>query len=488
MDRVLRGQSVISRLLGLAAVALSSVALSAASPPEIRQDAANRDVGPMLAKDDEVVLEGLLNRAEDQGFRKDEFDVAGAEARLQSANPTERARGDALLRKAALDYARAQHGARLKSSQFRRTWAIRPLPYDADAEFDLALARHDLSSWAASLPPQDPRYGRLVVAYARYRGIAAGGGWPILRAKGPLKPGASGTDVHSLRTRLAVEDPLLASATAQAAGDYDAGLAEAVSRAQTRYGLNVDGVAGASTIAALNVPVEGRLAQMRASLERWRWMPRVLPAERVELNIAAAWFDDYENGAPVLSMRAIVGRPSDPTPSFQDHIHAVLFYPPWNVPAKIAANELWPKERRHPGYLARAGFRRLPGGRLQQQPGPNNSLGLVKFELDDPFAVYFHDTPARNLFAREYRALSHGCMRLEQPYALAKRLLGNNPDWPEDKIDATLKAGVTQRVALPTRVMAYVVYWTAFVDDKGQVNFRPDVYGWDNPLLRILDH
>ncbi len=109
----------------------------------------------------------------------------------------------------------------------------------------------------------------------------------------------------------------------------------------------------------------------------------------------------------------------------------------------------------------------------------------MKFELDDPYAVYFHDTPARSLFAREYRFLSHGCMRLERPYDLAKRLLRNDPDWNEAKVDAALQAGVTRRAPMK-RVMAYVFYWTAFVDDEGQMNFRPDAYGWDASLLPLI--
>lgn len=472
----------------LAAVA-AMVVLSAAAPAvggQIRpQVSAENSLGP-LGQKDEVVLLAAVRSAGAQGFSLDEFGLGDVEMGLRSADRRNRARAEARLLVAALAYARAQHGGRLSPALFRRDWAIRPLPYDAKADFEAARGRGDLASWAANLAPPDPRYGRLVTAFGRYREIAARGGWPILKVKRPLKAASPAADVRALRERLAIEDTQLVPVTAEAAGAYDAALADAVSRAQARYGLNVDGVAGAGTLAALNVPVERRLAQMRANLERWRWTPRELPADRVELNIAAAWFDEYEDGAPVLRMRAVVGRPSDPTPSFQDHIHAILFYPPWTVPAKIAANELLPKERRSPGYLAREGFRRLPNGRLQQQPGPKNALGLVKFELDGPYAVYFHDTPARNLFAKEYRALSHGCMRLEQPYALAKRLLRNTPDWPEARVDAALKSGVTQRAVLSKRAMAYVVYWTAFVDDQGQVNFRPDVYGWDDDLTRLL--
>lgn len=435
---------------------------------------------PRLSTSDQAALLAALRGAPDQGLPA----TSGVEdiaRRLATDDPAERARGEAQLRAAAIAYARAQRGGRVPLGRFLKTWAIRPAPYDAAPAFDAASVRPDLPGWLRSLPPQEPRYARLVEAYGRYRGIAAAGGWPALPSAPALKLGASGPAVAALRRRLAIEDPQVTLGDAP----YDADLAAAVARAQTRYGLNADGAAGRSTLAALNVPVAVRLGQIRANLERWRWAPRSLPDDRVELNIAGAWFEDYEGGARVLAMRAVVGRPKDPTPSFQDHIHALLFYPPWNVPAKIARNELWPKARRQPGYLAREGFRVLAGGRLQQKPGPKNSLGLVKFELDNPYAVYFHDTPARSLFARDYRFLSHGCMRLEQPYALAKRLLRNEPDWPEAKVDAALAGGVTQRAPMP-RVMAYIFYWTAFVDDQDQVNFRPDAYGWDTALLAMI--
>ena len=456
---------------------LAAGALLSAFPPP----AGAQPIAAPTPSDRSLLLETLTSAA-DQGLPADQAQLKVIERNLSASDPALRTQGETQLRAASVAYARAQRGGRVPATRFLNNWAIRPAAYDADGEFAKALATSDVRRWLASLPPPEPRYARLVEGFARYRAISAGGGWPTLAADATLKPGGAGPAVGALRRRLAIED-------SYAAGDgdrYDASLAAAVSRAQGRYGLNVDGIVGPGTLAALNVPVQSRLAQIRANLERWRWAPRTLPADRVELNIAGAWFDDYEGGARMLSMRAVVGRPQDQTPSFTDHIHAVLFYPPWNVPARIAQNELWPKERRQPGYLARAGFRVLPGGRLQQAPGPKNSLGLMKFELDDPYAVYFHDTPARALFAREYRFLSHGCMRLERPYDLAKRLLRNDPGWTEAEIDAALKAGVTQRVPMK-RVMAYVFYWTAFVDDQGQMQFRPDVYGWDAKLLSLIE-
>jgi murein L,D-transpeptidase YcbB/YkuD len=417
---------------------------------------------PAPAANDAGLILETLRHAEDQGFRAGEFGQdAGA---------------------AAIAYARAQHGGRLSAGAFPEEWAIRPAPYDAQADFAAALAQHGLAGWLTGLPPPDVRYARLVEAYGRYRRIAAQGGWPALGAGPALKLGATGERVEALRRRLAVEDP----AVAPAAAGYDAALAEAVSRAQARYGLSPDGVAGAATVQALDVPVEQRLRQIQANLERWRWMPRAGPSLRVELNIAAATLELYDVDKPALAMRAIVGQPSKRTPMFTDSIRAIVLNPPWNVPPSIAAKEIWPKIRRDPGYMAREGFVVTPGGGLQQRPGPRCALGTIKFDLSNSFGVYLHDTPSHSLFARDARALSHGCMRLEQPGALAKRLLRGDPDWPEDKVDIAILAGATRRIALARPVPVVVAYWTAFVDDQGRLNLRSDVYGWDQQLLAML--
>lgn len=465
-----------------ASAAIPTLSASAPADPVDVTDAAAR-----LSAADGAMLVGLLKGAEAQGFSPGEFDIGEAEAALRSADPEVRARGQARLEAAAIAYARAQHGARIRPDRFPPDWAIRPMPYDATGDFALALGGRMLAAWGAGLAPQDPRYGALVGAYGRYRDIAAHGGWPELAAGPPLKAGATGDRVDELRRRLAVEDPAVPPPTAGANGDvYDAALAEAVSRAQARYGLTADGVVGAETLQALNVPVQTRLGQMRANLERWRWVPRQLPPLRVELNIASATLQLYDAGEPGLGMKAIVGEAKKPTPMFEDRIEAVVFNPPWNVPQDIAIKEIWPKIRSDPGYMAREGFVVKPDGTLQQLPGPRCALGTIKFDLPNRFGVYLHDTPVHSLFARDQRDLSHGCMRLEEPNVLAKRLLQDTPGWPAWRVDAAVASGTTQRVVLAKPVPVYVFYWSAFVAPDGQVDFRPDAYGWDAKLLGML--
>jgi murein L,D-transpeptidase YcbB/YkuD len=478
------------------ALGLESATVGAAAPVE--RSAAPSLTAPVLNAGDIAILETMLAQAPAQGFDPAAFDSTAAAAQLKSSDPLVRGQGQARLIAQSLAYARAQHGGRM-DGRFPENWAIRPGPYDAQADFDAALAAHGLAGWAASLPPPDERYAALIKVYARYQDIAAHDGWTSLAVKPALKLGATGDRVEALRRRLAVEDaavpppayvpmpPVTPPAKAVPPVPlYDAALAEAVARAQTRYGLNPDGAAGPGTIAALNTPVEARLGQIRANLERWRWTPREMPAYRVELNIADASLVMFDAGKPALSMRAIVGQPSKQTPMFADRILAVVFNPPWNVPADIAASEIWPKIHRDPGYMAREGFVVRPGGGLQQLPGPECALGNIKFDLSNAFGVYLHDTPTRTLFAQDRRTLSHGCMRLEKPNLLAKRLLQDDSAWTQTRIDITLLAGKTVRAPLPAPVPLYVFYWTAFVDDEGQAAFRSDVYRWDQALLARL--
>ena len=298
---------------------------------------------------------------------------------------------------------------------------------------------------------------------------------------GKAKPGDSGPTVAALRGRLAMEDP-----NAGVGPDYDDSLKAAVARAQTRLGLDPDGVAGPATVAALNIGAEARLQQIAANLERRRWMPRALPPARAEVNIADASLVFFEPGQTPLAMRAVVGEPKKQTPMFTDRIKAVVLNPPWNVPEDIARSEILPKMRKDPGYAAREGFVIKANGEVQQLPGPKCALGAIKFDLDNPFGVYLHDTPAKSLFGQPKRDLSHGCMRLEQPNLLAKRLLLDNPQWPADSIDAAILTGKTLRIPVKDPPALYVVYWTALAAADGGVTFRADAYGWDRQLTELL--
>ena len=405
-------------------------------------------------------------------------------------------RGDseAALIDAALRYAKAVKVGRLNPANFRSDWALRPQPFDARGGFSRAVADDRLKAWLDGLPPPYPGYETLQVGLTTYRGIQARGGWRPLAAGPDLKIGAVGPAVEALRERLAAEDAAVPAVTAmtppapgQVAGQplFDQALAEAVKRAQRRMGLEPSGVVGAATRTALNVSVERRIDQIVANMERWRWLPSTLPARRVQVNVAAGVLTLFKNDQPALSMRAVTGKPGGgETPLLSSEIHSIVLNPPWTVPTGIARKELIP---RGPAYLANAGFRFLPGGMLQQRPGPNNALGLIKFDFNNPFAVYLHDTPSKGGFARYTRQVSHGCVRLERPLALARAIMEGDPAWTPQQIDETIAGGETTRARVADPVAVYLLYWTAYVTPDGQVNFRQDPYGWDALLIKRIE-
>jgi len=224
-------------------------------------------------------------------------------------------------------------------------------------------------------------------------------------------------------------------------------------------------------------------------MERWRWLPGDLPKNRIQVNIAAAVLTVFDGDQPVTSMKAVTGRPGDETPMLTSTIHSIVLNPPWNVPSSIADKELWPKERANPGYLKRNGFRVIElegGGRRLQQASERSALGRFKFDFDNPFAVYLHDTPAQSGFANFDRLASHGCVRLEKPEDLARLLLRTTPDWPDTQIDATLASGKTVRAKVADPVKVYLLYWTAFATPNGTMSFREDPYKWDGVLANKI--
>ena len=400
---------------------------------------------------------------------------------LAAPRPMDAAARDQLVRD-ALDHARAVHAGRLAEADFQRDWGLRPPLFDPLPGFADAVKRDRIAAWFAALPPPYSGYDGLKAGLERYRGIAAAGGWPVLAAGPDIGMGATGPRVLALRQRLRVEDGDVA-----ATGSFDATLLDAVRRAQRRYGLNPTGTVSSQTLAALNVPAQARVRQIMANMERWRWLPQDLPRDRIQVNIAAAVLTVFDGDQPVMSMRAVTGRPGDETPMLSSTIHSVVLNPPWNVPTSIATKELWPKEKKSPGYFKRNGFRVIDGTRLQQRAGDQSALGRYKFDFDNAFSVYLHDTPSRAKFASFSSLASHGCVRLEKPADLARLLLKGDPAWTPDTIAATVDKGDTVRARLVKPVSVYLLYWTAFASGNGQMNFRDDPYGWDATLAAKIE-
>ena len=440
-----------------------------------------------LRPDQVEQLRRVLDTAHTHGFDIGAYGPDTAVALMGARDPASRQAVQEQLIVLTLAYAQAVRAGRLAVTDFDPEWGLRPAAYDPGPEFVQAIAEDRLGPWLDALPPPYTGYQTLRRGLTTYRAIAERGGWTALGVGPEMKLGDVGPRVEALRTRLAVED---VSVSLQGPAVLDETLLTAVKRAQKRFGLLPDGVLGARTLAALDTPVDLRIDQILANMERWRWLPQTLPADRIQVNIAAAVLSLFQADAPTLTMRAVTGRPGDETPMLESRVHSIVLNPPWNVPSSIAAKELWPKERANPGYFARNDFVIIPtgdgGSRLQQKAGPKAALGLIKFDFANPYGVYLHDTPSRAKFASFSRLASHGCVRLEKPSALAHAIFAGDPVWTPQVIDETIAAGKTVRASLKQPIAVFLLYWTAYVTPDGQVNFRDDPYGWDRRLVQRI--
>ena len=380
-------------------------------------------------------------------------------------------------------------------------WQTAAEPFAAQ-EVSRELDAGHLAQTLARLRPSDAEYRALRAGLARYREYLHRGGWAPL-AEGPsLRPGTVDPRVAQLRDRLAAEG--IGAAPVAAPQYFDAGLATAVRDFQRRHLLEADGVVGVRTRTALNIPAAARVAQLRVALERSRWLAAALPETHVLVDIAGYALSLVRDGQILWRTRVVVGRPSRPTPILRSEIAHLTFNPPWTVPPTILARDLLPKVRRDPGYLAREGIEVLdpaggaldpyaldwsrPGGwRLRQRPGGSNPLGRVVFRFPNRHLVYLHDTPARELFELESRAISSGCVRVEHALELVRLLLDDQRHWSRTEIRAAVASGNTRSVALTRSMPLLLWYRTLGVGTGGEMLFQPDIYGRDPEVLAALD-
>ena len=332
--------------------------------------------------------------------------------------------------------------------------------------------------------PADPAFWRLRTAIWQYRAIESAGGWPALPPGSKLDVGSSDARVATLRQRLRVTGDL--GDPGPAPDEFDIALHAAVSRFQARHGLEVDGIVGGNTLAALNLPVSERLAAMNLNLrrllqERRQWGPRYLA-----VNAAASSYRLVDDVQKVFERVAIVGQRDWATPEIDSVIDRLEFNPYWTVPPRIAKLELLPKIQRDPDYL-RANDMEWVDGKIRQNPGAKNPLGKVKFLFPNPYSVYLHDTNNAGNFERWNRYLSHGCIRVSGALDLAAYLLRDDPQWPPARLAEVLQSGKATRVRLTAPIPVHIVYDTAWVDDDGVVQFRPDIYGRDETVTVTTD-
>jgi murein L,D-transpeptidase YcbB/YkuD len=404
------------------------------------------------------------------------------------------------------------HGGRVNPRAVRANFAPQSeRPFDAAAWLRDAVAQHRLPDAIRQAAPTFPLYDTLRQALARYREIAKQPVWeqplPPLPA-GKLTPGQPWAGAAALTARLVALGDLPAG-TLPPAG-YEGALVDGVKTFQSRHGLEADGVIGAGTLAQLNLPIASRVRQIELTMERLRWTPLDGP-RMIVVNVPEFMLRAYEirDGKLdiKLEMKVIVGKALDTrTPLFEDDMRYIEFSPYWNIPPSIARRETVPQLRRDPGYFNRQGLEFVTGDgkavatlseenldavlngrlRIRQRPGPMNALGDIKFIFPNNENIYLHHTPTPQLFKRDRRDFSHGCIRVETPVALARFVMQDMPDWTEARIHEAMTRGKSSTVRLQQPLPVVLAYGTVIARADGRVSFLPDIYGHDKLLDKAL--
>ncbi|NNC37097.1 MAG: L,D-transpeptidase family protein [Hyphomonadaceae bacterium] len=367
-----------------------------------------------------------------------------------------------------------------------------------------ALASDNIADSLEDLAPKQPEYVALREELSRLRTLAEA---PIalVPAGEAIKKGMKSGRVRALQERL-VQLSLLLDENVN--GEMDEQTVNALKVFQFQSELDNDGVAGTATIAALNLGVQDKINQVRVNMERARWLPDFLGKKHVRVNIAAFKTTAWNNGKVERTHLAIVGKSFRKTPVFSDEIEYMIFNPWWETPPSLARADKLPAFRRDPGAVKRLGFQVLDRSgnlvdsttidwnsvsasnfpyRIRQAPGELNALGKVKIMFPNPHNVYLHDTPTRDLFAKQQRAFSSGCIRTQDPLDLATWLLSDTKEWTAENINKAVASGKETRANLTAKIPVHILYNTVVWDETGGIKFLDDIYDRDSAILSALD-
>ena len=432
---------------------------------------ANAEVAPVTLR---------LKHAADDGLDVKSFPLA-----VSPATDEEIAADDLALSDAVVAYGRQASGSRVDPRMISRLIGVDPEVADPAVILALvATAGEDAGEELRRFNPPQKAYEALrekLLQSRRRRGVA---GRDAAIPSGPvLRPGMRDPRVPLIRARFSLDD-------AAAAEDllYDTRIAAAVADFQKANGLPASGNLTARTVAALSGGPSRLEAEILANMERWRWMPRDMGETHIEVNIPDYEAYVIEKGAVIERSRVVVGKEETPTPVFSETMKFLIVNPAWNVPQSIIRKEMLPRLAADPNYLSRLGYEvSSRAGHLvvRQPPGERNALGRIKFVFPNDFSVYMHDTPLRKLFASAKRAFSHGCVRVDDPFRFAETVLGRNNGWSEQRVKKLI-GGKERYVYLPKPLPVYLEYFTAFVDESGELQLRDDVYGYSRRVKAAL--
>lgn len=472
--------------------------------------------GKITAQAQELIR--VLEQAEEKGLDSKDYEGGRWSERVKAfesgsgAAETERVKFDVALTVSGIRYISDLHLGRVNPEALHKDFDPERKHHDP-GEFlrEQVADAANVKDALAQVECPYPGYQRELAALQKYLQLAKEEVRdPLPPVQKPIEPGQTYASNDKLVQRLKFLGDLPQSAVVT--GDstiYSSEVAEAVKRFQTRHGIEADGKIGAATIMELNQPMSHRLEQLRLSLERWRWLPHEFSAPPIIVNIPEFRLRAVDSpGKPPLAMSVVVGKAiRTETPVLDEDMEYIVFWPYWNVPPSILRGEMIPKIAKDRSYLSRNGYEvatqsgtvvtdgavsdavlsQLRAGKLmvRQKPGPKNALGLIKFIFPNDNNVYLHSTPAQALFGKARRDFSHGCIRVEDPKALATWVLKNNPGWTKERIENAFAAGKEEQVKLTKTIPVLVLYSTAVAEEDGRVFFLKDIYGHDKALLKL---
>lgn len=363
----------------------------------------------------------------------------------------------------------------------------------------LVVSKKSNYSWE----PSNKYYTILKQQLIKYRNIADQGGFPkVVLSKKALNISEKDTCLLTIKKYLVLSGDLKYNDQSILFNDT---LVKAISRFQSRMGLNNQGILGVATVKEMNVPISFRIKQIMINMERLRWFPDDVDDNFLLINIPEFKLHVFENKKKVMDLKVIVGKEATRTSIFKGNISQIILNPYWNVPTSIVVKEMLPKLKENSDYLSKNNMELLSGNTIidpstvnwnnysstipysiRQKPGDDNALGKIKFIFPNNFSIYLHDTPSRNIFNESNRAFSHGCIRVQNPLKLAQFILRNNPNWNLEKLQSSVKNKKTTNIQIKPTLPVYIVYFTAWIGNSGEINFRKDLYNMDSQLEKEI--